>query len=592
MKPIGVEAPAAARTAYAAVADALLAERCVVLDGGTATELPGRAIRGTAEEERLWGTRALVSAAGEVLDVHRRYVAAGCDVISTHTWGLASALHAEEPRLWHDQAEPVHWMEVVRRGVRLARQAAEEAGRRDDCAVAFSLNQDVDRPEGEETIRLVSRAFAHEPPDLILLETLSLVRPSLFRTVEALLDTGLPVWVSFRRCRHGLCGVYGQHWGGPEGDAFGRAARRFEEMGVGALLVNCIPPDHVEGMVSYLRDFTDVPLGVYPNLGYFTNEGWRFDPGVGGEEYAEMALRWRAEGAQIVGGCCGVGPEHISAARERLAGTRPGGRAHPPHAGPATDGRNGGPPDLARAPRPAEPWRDAHGRGLYPLDFPDLSFDSGVFVPTEGSFLVWRHLFRERIGAGRRCLDVGCGSGLQTVQLARNGAAHVHGIDLDAGAVGDTLTNAFRNGVADRVTAATVDLFPWVPEERYEVIVASLYQTPVDPFRQVSTHRPVDYWGRNMLDHLIRMLPEALDDDGVAYVMQLSILSQERTAQLLDERDLEARVADFGFFPFTEHFRGAREQIERVESLSDAHHLRLGGADVMVAYLLEIRRRA
>ena len=193
--------------------------------------------------------------------------------------------------------------------------------------MAFSLNQDVDRPEGGETIRLVSRAFADEPPDLILLETLSLVRPSLFRTVEALLGTGLPVWVSFRRCRHGLCGVYGQHWGGPEGDAFGRAARRFEEMGVGALLVNCIPPDHVEGMVSYLRDFTDVPLGVYPNLGYFTNEGWRFDPGVGGEEYAEMALRWRAEGAQIVGGCCGVGPEHISAARERLAGTP--GRATP-----------------------------------------------------------------------------------------------------------------------------------------------------------------------------------------------------------------------------------------------------------------------
>jgi cyclopropane fatty-acyl-phospholipid synthase-like methyltransferase len=217
--------------------------------------------------------------------------------------------------------------------------------------------------------------------------------------------------------------------------------------------------------------------------------------------------------------------------------------------------------------------------------------DSGVFVPTEGSFLVWRHLFREGVGAGLRCLDVGCGSGLQTVQLARNGAAHVHGIDLDPGAVIETLTNAFRNGVADRVTAASVDLYPWVPEERYDVIVASLYQTPVDPFQQVSTHRPVDYWGRNLLDHLIRMLPEALEEDGVAYVMQLSILSQQRTSELLAERGLEARVADFGFFPFSGHFREAGGQIDRVESLSDAHHLRFGGADVMVAYLLEIRRR-
>ncbi len=78
------------------------------------------------------------------------------------------------------------------------------------------------------------------------------------------------MWLSFRRCRQGVCGVYGEHWGGPEGDAFGRAARRFEEMGVGALAINCIPPDHVAGMLSWLRDFTDLPLGVYPNLGYLS----------------------------------------------------------------------------------------------------------------------------------------------------------------------------------------------------------------------------------------------------------------------------------------------------------------------------------
>ena len=94
----------------------------------------------------------------------------------------------------------------------------------------------------------------------------------------------------------------------------------------------------------------------------------------------------------------------------------------------------------------------------------------------------------------------------------------------------NTLTNAFRNGVADRISAAAVDLFPWVPEERYDVIVASLYQMPVDPFEQVSTHRPLDYWGRNLIDHLISLLPVALADDGVAYMLQLSIIGQQRTA--------------------------------------------------------------
>ena len=97
---------------------------------------------------------------------------------------------------------------------------------------------------------------------------MSLIRDDFtFRAVEAALETGLPVWLSFRRCRHGVCGVYGQHWGGPEGDLFGRTAKRFEELGVSALLINCLPPDHVEGMLPWLRDFTDLPLGVYPNLG-------------------------------------------------------------------------------------------------------------------------------------------------------------------------------------------------------------------------------------------------------------------------------------------------------------------------------------
>ena len=181
--------------------------------------------------------------------------------------------------------------------------------------VAFSINGDVDTPDGRETIRLLARAFEEDRPDLILLETLSLVRSSTYATVEALLETGLPVWLSFRRCRHGVCGVYGEHWGGPEGDAFGRAARRFEEMGVGALAINCVPPDHVIGMISWLRDFTDLPLGVYPNLGYLSAAGWRHEASIGGAEYAELALQWRNEGAQLIGGCCGVGPEHLAAAR-------------------------------------------------------------------------------------------------------------------------------------------------------------------------------------------------------------------------------------------------------------------------------------
>jgi homocysteine S-methyltransferase len=580
MDPVTQAPPFASR--YARLAQLIATDRCVVLDGAIGTELIDVSGVRPEVEEHLWGLTALVEHPARVKAVHRRYVDAGCDVISTDTWGLPTAVRERSGELLAN-GRPIHWMDVARQGVRLARKAAEEGGRGDEAAVAFSLNGDVDTSDGQETIRLLARAFEDDPPDLILLETLSLVRSTTYATVERLLATGLPVWLSFRRCRHGVCGVYGEHWGGPEGDAFGRAARRFEEIGVSALLVNCIPPDHVSGMLPWLRDFTDLPLGVYPNLGYLSAGGWRSETTIGGAEYADLARAWRAEGAQIVGGCCGVGPRHVVAARAALEGTKPGHRRE-------VELPTG---ELERADdqrdRPA-PWTDPRGRPLFPLQFPDLHVDPGVFKPTQGSFLIWKYLFREGIGAHQRCLDMGCGTGLLAVQMARNGAAHVHAIDIDEAAVANTLTNAFRNGVADRVTAAAVDLFPWVPEERYDVLVASLYQMPVDPFEQVSTHRPRDYWGRNLIDHLIALLPEALADDGVAYVMQLSIIGQQRTAEQLTALGFSARVVDFAFFQFHELFKETSPQIARVEELSDAYHLRLGDDDVMVAYLLEVTR--
>jgi S-methylmethionine-dependent homocysteine/selenocysteine methylase/SAM-dependent methyltransferase len=578
------EAPQShASPAYERTAGLIADGRPVVLDGAVGTELPR--VGGRPGDERLWGTRSLIDTPDLVLDVHRRYVATGCDVLSTNTWGLASALAADGPRLWDDAGAPVHWMDIARRGLRLATTAVAEAGRTTETAVAFSLNADVDSPDGRETLRLLARLFADEPtpPDLVLVETLSVLRPSLFETVEELIQIGLPVWLSFRRCRHGVCGVYGEHWGGPEGDEFGRAARRFEQMGAGALLVNCIPPDHVAGMVSYLRDFSDLPLGVYPNLGYFTDAGWRFDPGVGGDEYAQMALAWRDEGAQIVGGCCGTRPEHIVAARERLADTKPGHRRR----GGLDDLDGNGTARAGRAPPPPA-WTDGRDRRLYPLPFPDLAVDPGVHPPGEASFMVWRHLFREGVGAHQRCLDVGCGTGILGVQLALNGAAHVRAIDVDRRAVANALTNAFRNGVDDRMTATVVDLFPWIPEERYEVVVASLHQQPADPAGAVSTHRAVDYWGRQLVDQLIGKLADALAPEGVAYVMQLSLLSQQRTAELLDAAGFRAEVVDWSMFGAPPEYTAAKQQIDRVEDLSDAFHLEVGERDVLVAYLLEV----
>jgi S-methylmethionine-dependent homocysteine/selenocysteine methylase/SAM-dependent methyltransferase len=568
--------------AYQRIEELIAAGRCAVLDGGVATELQRlRPVDGSGPDPELWGTWALYRAPQAVRQVHRRYAAIGCDVISTDTWSILSAPEVER-RTRPGDPELGHWLDVARLGIRLARQGIEDEGKAGECAVAFAISEEVNSPARQETVALLARAFEEDPPDLLLLETLTLVRdPSTFDTVELLLQTGLPVWLSFRRCRHGVCGVYGQHWGPPEGDLFGRAARRFEELGVGALLINCLPVEHVPGMISWLRDFTELPLGVYPNLGHLAGKLWRFDDRIGPKEYAALALEWREEGAQIIGGCCGTTPEHIEAVIAAVADTKPG-RKRPSLADRVLSG------ERLEPPREPTPWLDARGRSMYPLPFPELTVDPGVFVPTQGSFLCWKHLFSNEIGAGSACLDVGCGCGILAVQLALNGASRVHAIDIDRNAVANTLANAFRNGVADRVSGADVDLYEWEPEDRYDVVVASLYQMPVDPFEEPTGHRPLDYWGRNLLDHFVRILPRVLADEGRAYLMQLSIVGQQATSQQLEQLGLRCRVVDFSFFPFGPIFEQNKEQIARVEELSDAFHLVLGGQDIMVAYLLEI----
>ncbi|MBA3434744.1 MAG: homocysteine S-methyltransferase family protein [Actinobacteria bacterium] len=568
-------------SAYRNLEEMLTAERCIVLDGGVATELERRQGGVTDPDPELWGTWALFRAPQAVLDVHRSYVDAGCNVLSTDTWSILSAPE-HELRLGPSSGEAVHWMDVARLGIRLARRAIDEGGRTNDCAVAFAISEEINSPHRRGTLELLSSVFAEEPPDLVLLETLTLVRdPEMFETVERLLETGLPVWLSFRRCRHGVCGVFGQHWGPPEGDLFGRAARRFEDMGVGALMINCLPVDHVPGIISWLRDFTDLPLGVYPNLGHLTGSRWRFDDQIDPAAYADLALSWREEGAQIIGGCCGVTTEHIATMAAAVADTKPG-RKRPP----LDDRLLGHEPDLT----PTEPWRDEQGRVVSPLPFPKLTVDEGVFVPTTGSYLVWKTLFDGDLGRDQTCLDVGCGCGILSVQLALNGAERVHAIDIDDSAVANTLANGFRNGVSDRLTGETVDLYQWGPTERFDLIAASLYQMPVDPYEAPSGHRPLDYWGRNLLDHFIRLLPRLLAPDGIAYVMQLSILGQSQSARLLAEGGLQAKVVDFSFFPFGPLFLQNKSQIDRVEQVSDAYHLRFADEDVMVAYLLEVTR--
>src|SRR3954466_3163340 len=143
---------------YARIDELIARRRCVILDGGVATEL-GRA-RPDAwpqdGDDALWGTWALVHAPDAVRDVHRSYLDAGCDVISTNTWGLTGEVDRRNQSAF---GTPIHWMDIARRGLRRGREAIEQAGRAGDATLAFSINGDVDSEARRELIELLPRVF-------------------------------------------------------------------------------------------------------------------------------------------------------------------------------------------------------------------------------------------------------------------------------------------------------------------------------------------------------------------------------------------------------------------------------------------------
>ncbi len=309
--------------------EALLRERILVLDGAWGTMLQqaglvdadyrGERFRDHAREVAGDPDLLNLTRPDVVLDVHRRYFAAGADITTTNTFTATSIGQA-------DYGLEGVVRELNLEGARLARQAADEAGGRfvagsvGPLNVTLSLSPRVDEPafrpvdfdEVKASYAEQIAALAEGGVDLLLVET-------IFDTLNAKAAIAaarevapeLPLWISVT-----IVDLSGRTLSGQTVEAFWASVEHAEPLLVG---VNCsLGATEMRPHVAELSRLADTYTSCHPNAGLPNAFGGYdeqpHDTSAFLREFAEAGF------VNVVGGCCGTTPEHTARIAAAVAG--------------------------------------------------------------------------------------------------------------------------------------------------------------------------------------------------------------------------------------------------------------------------------
>jgi len=229
-----------------------------------------------------------------ILSIHKKYISVGAQAILTNTFD------ANRLKLKGHEAYDVR--ELNRVGVELGRTIANKA------------KQDLYDVYKEHVIALTDTGV-----DAILFETLSYLQEAIIATKAAVENTEIPVICTmvFRTPPDSRPGDFRTLWG----DTLPDVVNGLIEAGVKGIGANC--GDVVEAMprlAKQMRNMTPLPLVFQVNAGRAeldvkTNQ--TVHP-LGPAGFGQLISQVAAEGASVVGGCCGTMPDHIEAARKCL----------------------------------------------------------------------------------------------------------------------------------------------------------------------------------------------------------------------------------------------------------------------------------
>jgi len=298
---------------YATIERRLDSGDIVILDGGTGTELERR---GLVMDPGAWCGPTTLENTDMLEQVHRDYIAAGADIITANTF--ASSLLMLSQSGYADRFETIN-----KTAIAAALKARADSGRA-DVAVAGSLSHmfpvsgstDVtdlsrlpSRAQMDDAFGRLADLHRSEGCDMILLEMM--YHPDRMEAAfAAATATGLPVWAGFSAKR----GTNGEvlSFARDQDIPFSETVKILGDFDIKAAGIMHTPSNIIGDALAVLADAFDGPLTAYPDSGYFKMPEWQFENIIPPEEFLGFAKQWVKDGARVVGGCCGLSPDHIA----------------------------------------------------------------------------------------------------------------------------------------------------------------------------------------------------------------------------------------------------------------------------------------
>ncbi len=285
-----------------------------LLDGSIGQELVKRS---GDKPTPLWSTSVMIDHPDLVGDVHLDYLEAGATIVTTNTYAvlrdrLVAAGLGDKLEALSDTA------------VQAARSACASFGsgrvagsigplmasyRPDICPPAAEAAQSYSEPV----------ALMKDHVDLFLIETMSSLDQA-DGALRATMGQGIPVWLA----------VTVEDDNGTllrSGEALADLKPLIAQHQPDAVLINCSRPEAVAAALDIIKTFGK-PFGAYANGFTRISDGFLEDKptvdalqtrtDLGPAAYADFAMAWVDQGATIIGGCCEIGPAHISELARQL----------------------------------------------------------------------------------------------------------------------------------------------------------------------------------------------------------------------------------------------------------------------------------